>query len=174
MSCRPVGRWMFGKLPVQGDFVARGLDFALRDALDAWLSRQMEQGRNRFGAEFEARYDAAPAWCFIDCDPDGQWSGGTLCASVDAAGRRFPVMLAVPAEDAAEAAGLAAGCLETLYGAFADGLDADGLHASAVIARESAWRPDHPSWALLGDGPGAELPGRFPAAIVSTMMEMAA
>ena len=88
MSRRPLGRWLFGKLPVLGDFVARGLDGQMRDALDHWLSADLAAARDRFGDEFEPRYDAAPPWRFIDCDPDGGWSGGALCASVDRAGRR--------------------------------------------------------------------------------------
>lgn len=166
---------MFGKLPSLGDFVARGLDFSLRDAIDSWLSAQMQQGRDRFAAEFEPRYDGAPAWCFVDCDPDGRWSGGALCASVDAAGRRFPVLLAAPANDSAEAAAIAGGCLETLYAAFAKGWDADALHAGPIEPADLGWSPTGPAWALLAeDGPAAELPGRFPDGVVTTMMELAA
>jgi type VI secretion system ImpM family protein len=166
---------MFGKLPALGDFVARGLDFPLRDAIDAWLSQQMQQGRDRYGPEFEGRYDASPAWCFVDCDPDGQWSGGALCASVDAAGRRFPVVLAAPAGDCATAAALAGGCLETLYTAFANGWDADALHGQPVDPVDLGWAPDGPGWALLAeDGPAAKLAGRFPDGVVTTMMELAA
>lgn len=175
MSSRPVGRWLFGKLPALGDFVARGLDFTLRDGIDAWLSQQMQRGREAFGDEFEARYDTAPAWCFVDCDPDGNWSGGALCASVDAAGRRFPVMLAAPANDCADAAALSGGCLETLYAAFTNGWDADALQAGAIMPVDQGWAPDGSGWALLGeDGTAAALPGRFPDRVVLTMMELAA
>lgn len=175
MSCRPLDRWMFGKLPALGDFVARGLDFPLRDAIDSWLSAQMQEGRERFGAGFEARYDAAPAWYFVDCDPDGKWSGGAMCASIDAAGRRFPVLLATPANDGVEAAALAGGCLEAIYAAFGNGWGADTLHASAIEPVELDWKPQGPAWALLAqDGLASELPGRFPAGVVTTMMELAA
>ena len=166
---------MFGKLPVLGDFVSRGLDYDRRDALDHWLSGEMEAARARFGEEFEDRYFAAPAWCFVDRDADGLWSGGALCASVDSAGRKFPVMAAVPAEDAASAVGLAAGCLEVLHDAFAQGLDADGLHASAIEPVDLPWQAEDAGWALVGDlGPALVLPGRFPAGIVTAMMELAA
>ena len=175
MSSRPLGRWLFGKLPILGDFVARGLDYGLRDSLDAWLSDEMEAGRAQFGEEFEARYDCAPAWCFVDRDPQGLWCGGALCASVDAAGRRFPVMLAQPAEDASDAAVQAGGCLEAIYAAFAEGWDADRLHSSAVATVELPWQPVEPSWALIDEqGPVRTYPGRFPAGVIATMMELAA
>jgi type VI secretion system ImpM family protein len=175
MSCRPVGRWLFGKLPSQGDFVSRGLDFPLRDSLDGWLSGELQAAREAFGDDFEARYDSAPAWCFVDCDPNGQWSGGALCASIDGVGRRFPVMLAQPANDAADAAAQAQGCLDVLYGAFAEGWDADRLLASEITAAEQPWQPSDPAWALVGeDGPAQVLVGRFPQGVINAMMELAA
>ncbi len=174
MSHRPLTRWLFGKLPAQGDFVSRGLDYGLRDALDAWLTAQVADARGR-SPDFEERYDAAPAWHFVDRDPDGAWSGGALCASLDAAGRRFPVMLAAPANDAAHAAQQAGACLEALYGAFGGGWDADALHAAPLAAGEAPWAPEGPEWVLIGeDGPGAVLPGRFPTRVIATMLEMAA
>ena len=175
MSRRPLGRWMFGKLPVLGDFVSRGLEFPLRDALDHWLSAEMHGAHQRFGDAFDDLYFAAPAWCFVDCDPDGQWSGGALCASVDAAGRKFPVMAAAPADDLAAARLLAGGCLDALHGAFAEGCDADGLQASTIPPTELPWQPSGCSWALVGeDGPAMTLPGRFPQGILTVMMELAA
>jgi type VI secretion system ImpM family protein len=175
MSCRPVGRWLFGKLPSLGDFVVRGLDFPLRDSLDGWLSGEVQTARDAFGDAFEARYDSAPAWYFVDCDPQGQWSGGALCASIDLAGRRFPVMLAVPASGAADAASRARGSLDALYAAFAGGWDADRLQASEIVGAELPWHPDTPGWALVGeDGPARVLPGRFPNGVIQAMMELAA
>ena len=166
---------MFGKLPALGDFVSRGLDFAHRDAIDHWLTAEMEAAYARFPDDFEDRYFAAPAWCFVDCDEDGLWSGGALCASVDKAGRKFPVMAAAPAADHGEAVALAGGCLEVLHGAFAQGLDADGLQASAITPAELPWQANGAAWALVGeDGPALVLPGRYPQGIVTTMMELAA
>ena len=174
MSCRPVGRWLFGKLPSQGDFVARGLDFPLRDSLDGWLSGELQTAKDAFGDDFEMRYDSAPAWFFVDRDPTGQWSGGALCASIDGVGRRFPVMLAEPADDAADAAARAGGCLDALYEAFAEGWDADRLQASAIACTELSWQPSEPAWALVGeDGPAQVLPGRFPHGVINAMMEQA-
>lgn len=98
-----------------------------------------------------------------------------MCASVDSAGRRFPVLLATPANDSVEAAALAGGCLETLYAAFGNGWDADALHAGAIEPVELGWTPPGPAWVLLAeDGMAVELPGRFPTGVVTTMMELAA
>ena len=175
MSCRPLGRWLFGKLPSQGDFVARGLDFLLRDSLDGWLSGELQAAREVFGDDFETRYDNAPAWCFVDRDPNGRWSGGALCASIDVTGRRFPVMLAGPTDTAADAAAYARGCLDALYGAFAGGWDADRLHSSEITCSEQPWEPTDPAWALVGeDGPAQVLAGRFPQGVINAMMELAA
>lgn len=174
MSSRPVGRWLFGKMPVLGDFLSRGLDFALRDGLDHWLSAGMEAARARF-PDFDDRYVAAPAWCFVDQDPAGLWSGGALCASVDAAGRRFPLMLATPAEDAGQASALAGGCLNTLYAALGEGWDADRLHGAAIDPVALPWHPAAPTWAMIAqDGTAVVAPGRFPPDIVPRMLEMAA
>lgn len=175
MSSRPVTRWLFGKLPAHGDFVARGLDFGLRDALDHWLSGEMDDARARHGDDFAERYDAAPAWHFVDRDPSGAWSGGALCASVDRVGRRFPVMIAAPADDPADAAAVAGGCLALLYDALGQDWDADRLQGEARHEPVPGWTPVAPEWALIGDdGVGSTRAGRFPAGILAAMMEVAA
>jgi type VI secretion system ImpM family protein len=175
MSCRPVTRWMFGKLPALGDFVSRGLDFPLRDSLDDWLSSEMAAALGRFPEDFEERYFAAPAWSFVDCDNQGQWSGGALCASVDAVGRKFPVMAAASSEDVESASVMAGACLDILHHALAEGWDADAVQLSALEPAELPWQPQAPEWALIGeDGPGLIKPGRFPQGIIMAMMEMAA
>jgi type VI secretion system ImpM family protein len=175
MSSRPLGRWLFGKLPALGDFLSRGLDFDLRDAIDHWLSSEMETARARFGAGFDARYFTAPAWCFVDCDPAGLWSGGALCASVDAAGRLFPIMAGAPANDVDEAVALAGGMLELLYAALAQSWSADRLHDEPLAPAGLPWQPSAAGWAVIGEGgPPVQLPGRFPRRIVECMVELAA
>ena len=174
LSRRPLGRWLFGKMPAHGDFVARGADRALVDALDLWLAEEMREAAGQFADEFEDRYSTAPAWTFVDVDPDGAWTGGVLCASVDKAGRKFPLMLALPADDGAHACGLAGGCLDAICTAFDHGLDADALHAAPVTPVDLPWTPDGPAWALLGeDGPAVELAGRFPRGIIAAMSKVA-
>ncbi len=173
MSCLPLGRWLFGKLPAQGDFVSRGIDHAFRERLDHWLSHEMEAAKGAF-PDFETRYVHAPAWNFVDRNDDGSWSGGALCASVDRVGRRFPVILAAPAADVAAAAAISAGCLGALHDAFAGGWDADSLHAAPLAPAELPWLPDGPQWALVGeDGPAYVVTQRFPEGIVSVMLDMA-
>jgi type VI secretion system protein ImpM len=180
MSCGslgrwPEGRWLFGKMPAHGDFVARGIDAAERDQLDRWLTAEMEAARTVWAAEFDDRYAAAPAWCFIGADVRGGWSGGMLCASMDRVGRLFPLALAGPADDPADAVAVAGGCLDLVAEAFAQGWDADRLNGSALVPVPLPWAPSAEAWALVGeDGPAIELPGLQPRGIVERMVEMAA
>lgn len=173
MSCPALTTWLFGKIPSLGDFVSRGIDTAMRDRIDAWLSREMELARAAHGEAFASRYDTAPAWTFVDVDDSGNWSGGALCASQDRAGRRFPLIVGTPAAGPADAAGRSAGCLSVIYSAFGDGWDAAAIAAAEVAAEPvPGWRPDGPQWALLAqDGPVAVLEGHFPEGVVSGMME---
>ena len=175
MSRRPLTRWLFGKLPARGDFLSRGLDFAMRDAIDQWLSADIAAARARFGAAFDTRWQAAPPWCFVDADDLGQWSGGGLCASVDAAGRAFPLVIAVPANDPGEAAAAAGGCVEALHAALGTGWSADDLQVAPITPVALGWQPAAPAWALIGEaGPPLVAPGRFPRGVVSRMLEVAA
>ncbi len=175
MSHRPLDRWIFGKLPSHGDFVSRGLDFGLRDALDHWLAEETRLAQDRFGEELEARWFAAPAWCFVDRDADGLWSGGALCASIDSAGRKYPAVMAVPVETHGDAGLAAGGCLEVLYAALAGRWDVDRLHAAPIVPTRLGWDSDSAAWALLAeDGTSLVEAGRFPSGIVPRMLEMAA
>ena len=90
----------FGKLPTHGDFVrhhvggpdgGRGLQ-----ALDTWLQRGLVQAHRRLGVGFEASFDAAPGICFVMDPPAGDHVlAGVLRPSRDAAGRRYPFLVAV-------------------------------------------------------------------------------
>jgi type VI secretion system ImpM family protein len=175
MSSQPLKPWLFGKLPALGDFVSRGIDMATRDRLDGWLSGEMEAARGHWGEGFEARYDMAPAWTFVACDEAGNWSGGALCASIDRAGRRFPLVAAAPAPDVATAAGTGAAMIEAMYQGFAEGWDADLLLAATLAPVSVPWQPSEPEWALVGEhGPVVRLPGAFPDGVVDRMLELAA
>jgi type VI secretion system ImpM family protein len=175
MSRQPLTPWLFGKLPALGDFVSRGLDMATRERLDVWLSGEMEGARLRWAEAFEARYDAAPAWTFVDCDEDGRWTGGAMCASVDRAGRRFPLLAAAPAADAARAASTAGAMIEVMSQGFVEAWDADRLLAAELADTTVSWAPDGPEWALVGvEGPVVRLSGRFPQGVVDRMLELAA
>ena len=175
MSSHALDRWLFGKLPALGDFVSRGLDMTTRDRLDTWLSAQMEAARARWSDGFEARYDAAPAWTFVDRDADGNWCGGALCASMDRAGRRFPLVAAAPAADAEQAAATSAAWVDAMYQGFAEGWDADALIAAPLSPAALPWHPGQPEWALVGEaGPAVSLPGSYPAGVLDKMLEFAA
>ena len=128
MSGLTLTAWLFGKLPAHGDFIARGLSPAQRDKLDHWLSNEMVQARDVYGARFDDAYDAATPWFMSARDEDGIWQGAAICPSVDAAGRRFPIIAGCSADAAGAAAGMAARSEAAIYRAFEEGLSADGLH----------------------------------------------
>jgi type VI secretion system ImpM family protein len=172
---RPEGAWLFGKIPAHGDFISRGLPPALHEALDLWLSAELAGARTRF-ADFDHRYQSAAPWHFVDRDPAGAWSGGALCPSVDAVGRRFPILVAAPAVGAAEAEAVARAALELVFAALGEAWDAGRLHAAlseiAAIPAESA--PAQAVWAIEAeDGTRIEMPGRFPQGLVERMLELA-
>jgi type VI secretion system ImpM family protein len=146
---RPI---LFGKLPRHGDFVARNLDAAAREAWDQWASRGLQQARAILGDRFEAEHDAAPAWRFVGAPGvfGPGWRAGAMAPSIDAAGRRFVIILAVEGLSAEQAAGggemIAEAMEELIYQAFEAGWDADTLVASAALTPPE------------GDGAGAASP----------------
>lgn len=164
------GAFLFGKLPAHGDFVARGLSHDRRDALDGWLAAAMERGRERHGAAFDDRYDAAPPWRFVTASREA----GALVPSVDRVGRRFPLLLGVAGSG--EAASSA--CEELIYRAFTEGWDADRLIAAveqAPLDEDNTPKRDGPTasrwWTLGSDAfDPAELDGAWPEALVAVML----
>lgn len=136
--------FLFGKLPAHGDFVARGLSRAERDAWDAWLGETLEIARAELGAGFEDAYDQAPAWRFVRPELDGRWSSGALAPSMDAVGRRYPLVVGLSDLDAADAAArgavLALGAEDAIRTALGDALDAD-VTLAGVRAEESSTAP---------------------------------
>ncbi|UYY57207.1 type VI secretion system-associated protein TagF [Sphingomonas sp. S2-65] len=155
---------LFGKLPAHGDFVARGLAAEERDTLDRWLSDGMTQARARLGAKFEERWDRAPPWRFAGSD-----MAGVLAPSVDAAGRRYPIYLAL----AEGVAGTAERCEELIYAAFAQRWDADRLaEAAAELPAAGEEAMAEPAWWTIG-GEGfapATCPGARPADLLAKML----
>jgi len=162
--------FLFGKLPAHGDFVARGLDGAVRDAWDERASNVLRTARERLGDDFEDVFDAAPPWRFV-CGPSSlgrSWRAGALAPSVDGAGRRFFIVLGVDALSASAAeslgADLAARSEAAIYAALSQGANADEVIQSAysltqgVPAGDEAEQPDAPGtgasrwWAVDENG----------------------
>ncbi|MCC7267702.1 MAG: type VI secretion system-associated protein TagF [Caulobacteraceae bacterium] len=153
---------LFGKLPSHGDFVARGLDAPARAAWDGWLSEGMAGARAALGEAFDAAYEAAPPWRFVTGPgPFGEsWRAGTLTPSVDAVGRRFPVILAVEglAEDEVRKTGasVAAAMDDAIRDAFEGLLTADAAVQAAearVAATAEAVPTEAPAWWTEGGEP---------------------
>lgn len=170
-----MSRWLFGKLPAHGDFVARGLAPDRRDRLDRWLAAEMERARARWGEDFDGLYNVAPVWHFVEEDGASGWSGGILCASMDRVGRRFPLVVASPARDCEAAVAVSGGCLALVGQAFSEGWTADQVIAAPLLEEDLPWQPSGAAWALVGeDGPVTECGGPCPEGVIERMLEMAA
>ncbi len=94
----------FGKLACLGDFASRRIDNDTREAWDRWLSQALLAGRANWGDEWLARYLQAPIWCWLQAPGEHgrAWTAGTWMASVDQAGRYFPLVMVVPLSHAPE------------------------------------------------------------------------
>ena len=179
-TLRPVGAWLFGKIPAHGDFISRGLDPATHELLDDWLSVEVARSRAKFD-DFDARYVEAPPWYFVDVDSAGAWSGGALCLSVDKVGRRFPILVAAPASGADAAREVALAALELVFTTFREGWDADHLALALGSIPHVAWAdrgsgpvPLQSVWAIeADDGTRIEMTGRFPDGLIERMLEVA-
>lgn len=165
--------WLFGKLPGHGDFVARGLLDAKRDALDRFLSDSLAEARATLANCFDATFDEAPAWRFAWTAPGG-WTAGAMAPSVDGVGRRYPILVA-RAELEAEQVEAVAGQLETvLYDTLAQNWTADQLYAAAhALVPESAapWAGGEGWWTLGGERfNDTVLPGARPAGLMAAVL----
>ena len=90
---------LYGKLPVRGDFVRRGLPADLVAAWDHWAAAGIQQAREQLGeAEFAQAWDAMPPWSFaLPAATCGAGPvAGVMAPSRDAVGRRFPLLIAAP------------------------------------------------------------------------------
>jgi type VI secretion system protein ImpM len=145
----------FGKLPTHGDFVSRGLSSDELAAWDGWCSAGLEAARAALGAEFEVRHDAAPPFRFVFGPGPfgGGWRAGALAPSIDAAGRRFFIVLGgqTPAPPSPEAGDQIAMAAENeIYRAFQAADDVDAMVVSAQDVFQA-----------MESEPGAETEGRF-------------
>ncbi|MEM8725046.1 MAG: type VI secretion system-associated protein TagF [Pseudomonadota bacterium] len=78
---------IIGKLPGHGDFLARRVDYVLREPLDRWMSDWIELARQELGDDFEAAYESAAPWLM-----ESAAANAVLMPSVDAVGRLYPVL----------------------------------------------------------------------------------
>lgn len=165
---------LFGKLPVHGDFVARGLAATERDALDAWLATSLADARAVLGAGFEARYDSAPPWRYVARENAGL-AAGALVPSVDSVGRRFPILLACAGLEPAETEDMAAQCEGLLYEAFENGWDADTLVDAAGGITPETTEPavSGDRWWTFGgsDFDPAEIAGARPPRLIRKILD---
>ena len=166
---------LFGKLPTHGDFVARGVGGEQRDFFDRWLSDSLTAARQRAGDVFDELYDRAPPCRYIQHD-GGQATGGIVAASIDSAGRRFPLVLALAGLDPANAPAAAERCEDLVHQAIAAGRLADDLYRAAEAVpltdseTEAAALEDR--WWTEGaeDLEPVEWRGRFPAGVLTMML----
>lgn len=168
------GAWLFGKLPSHGDFVWRGLSLEERMELDAWLSRELAAARDALGADFEAAFDRAPPWHFAWSERKN-WTAGAIAASKDAAGRRFPIMIAradIPGGAVQDAALVSE---EAIYDAFGEGAFEAVVRrvASRRLADEGEVSKPNGWWRPSCEPPGkVRLEGRRPAGLLVAMLTL--
>ncbi len=91
----------YGKLPVLGDFVSRGLSREFINNWDDWLQSALASSQEALGERWLEHYLTAPIWHFAFspgiCGSQG-WVG-ILMSSVDRVGRYFPLTIALPVDD---------------------------------------------------------------------------
>lgn len=136
----------FGKLPLAGDFVSRGLAVGLRDRWDAWATRHL--------ARWEGPWPEGGLRLLL---PSGSRALLVLAVpSEDRVGRRFPLaaLAVLPgAPDAEEAEGWCRAAAGPLGAAARGALDPDGLaEALAALPLPGPERPRALAWAA-GDAP---------------------
>jgi type VI secretion system protein ImpM len=78
-----------GKLPSNGDFVARRVPAAFAEQWDAWLGSVMAGSRERLGKRWQEAFLSAPAWRFVLAEG----YAGVMVPSVDSVGRYYPLTL---------------------------------------------------------------------------------
>jgi type VI secretion system protein ImpM len=167
---------LWGKLPAHGDFVARGLAAGERDLLDDWLSASLADARAGLGERFETVYDQAPPWRFAWRDGDGGWQAGAMAPSMDAVGRRYPLLVWRRGLGDTDVGGAAEAVEALLYDALAGGWDADRLTAEAGMRdfdADSAWTYGEHWWTLGGEAfDEASAEGARPPRLMRTVLWM--
>lgn len=162
---------VFGKLPAHGDFVSRGLSGAERDAMDGWLSASLAAARDGLGATFCDLWDRAPPWRF-----GAAGAAGALAPSVDAVGRRYPILVRRTGLAPGQVASAAEACEALLFDALAGGWSADALaDAVGAVAPEAGqdWQGAALWWTEGGEAfPPASIAGDRPAELMRKVLSV--
>jgi type VI secretion system protein ImpM len=104
----------FGKLPLRGDFVRSATSPALVQSLDRWLSSGIELMAD--DAHWKHMYDQAPGARFVMMGSQRSSAvAGYLMPSADAAGRRFPFLVATTLQIEGDQIGLYPLMLEPVF-----------------------------------------------------------
>lgn len=90
----PLQPFVFGKLPLHGDFLRVVRPGAEGDAVDQWIAGGIERMHTDYGEDFSEVFGELVPMRFLYCDPTSR-SGvvGILHPSRDAAGRQYPVVM---------------------------------------------------------------------------------
>jgi type VI secretion system protein ImpM len=135
-SARPALGGYYGKLPCAGDFVRRGLDQAIRAAVDRWLQEGLARERLTWSVPARPWRFAAATGVF---GPTAL--AGLLASSHDKVGRRFPIFLAAEpraSQTGAEEETWFTAAETLLQEALTGARDADAL-AQGLAALERPW-----------------------------------
>lgn len=85
---------VFGKLPAHGDFVRHGAGREAARRLDDWLQQGLGAARERLRSQFDAAYEAAPAYHVLFSPEEGSHVlMGILQPSRDRSGRAHPLLV---------------------------------------------------------------------------------
>lgn len=113
------GAGFHGKMPANGDFVARRLPRSFTDPWHGWLENGLEASREALGSGWLDLYLNAPVWRFAlsggACGPDPV--AGVMIPSVDKVGRYFPLSVAGPLREDANPALLPLAAAEPWFAA---------------------------------------------------------
>jgi type VI secretion system protein ImpM len=137
---------LYGKLPAAGDFLVRGLQRDVQQAIDDWLACGM-LALQQAADDWLERYLVAPVWTFVA--PAGRLSAeavaGALMPSVDRVGRYFPLIVLRPLDGPATADQAQALCSELQrVAAMLPGALHETLGAEALLERVDGCRErDH-------------------------------
>lgn len=87
---------LFGKLPMQSDFINHFLPESFTDGWHGWLQACMQISQEQLGNDWREYYLSAPVWRFSLMPGIAHTQGvvGILIPSVDEVGRYFPLTLA--------------------------------------------------------------------------------